>query len=165
MANKVRITSQNINHYANAFCTALLHLEPNEFIHPKKLAEQIGLNEAQTKNIAHYIRRCSLNRDYQTYINYYVISNERGYALLKKTTIEEQKKCFKTLYLRSQAIQTTLIPLERSLRVNDVDIESLLSTYTDDYDSGEYYQEKMDEFVNHISDLNREGADFWNYDD
>ena len=165
MADKVRITSQNINKYANAFCAALLSLEPNEFIHPKDLAEKIGLNEAQTKNIAHYIRRCSLNRDYETYINYYVISNEKGYALLKKTTIEEQSKCYKALFLRAKALKTTLIPLEMSLRSNDVDIESLISNYTDDYDDGEYYREKMDEFVNHVSDLNREGSDFWNYDD
>lgn len=164
MADKVRITSENINKYANAFCAALLDLEPNEYIHPKELGEKIGLNESQVRNMARYIRRCSLNRDYETYINYYIISGPSGYALLKKTTLEEQEKCFKTLYLHSQSIQTTLIPLERSLRANNIDVDSLLNGYSNDDDGCEYYEDQMNEFVDHVSKLNREGADFWNYD-
>lgn len=154
-----RLTSQNIQQYANDFCQSLLECDENEYKHADKIADEIGLKKSQVNSIVFFLRRCAQDREYRKFIEYFVISGRDGFALLKKTDLEERKKCFKTLYLRSKCIEKTIRPLEKSLREDGVDIDVLLHGCTED----EYSQELMDEFVNNYGSdrLNREGPDYW----
>ena len=86
-----RLTSQNIQQYANEFCRSLLECDENEYKHAEKIADEIGLKKSQVNSIVFFLRRCAQDREYRKFIEYFVISGRDGFALLRKQILKNVK--------------------------------------------------------------------------
>lgn len=146
---KVRVTSKNINVFARKVCIELGKLGKDQFLYVDELGKLIGLTRGQTISVCKYIKDCSREKDYKTYINFFIISSKNGYALLKNCSNDIVAKCYKKLCSSSIAERKRINPIAEFLKLKGYDLDDI-ELEEDDFSAAEL--EIQNAFIDSIMD-------------
>lgn len=136
---KRRINKKNINQIAREFCETLNRIPDDSYMQIAKIAEELNLTETQIQRVCKHIRGCAYGIQFDKFMPFFVISDRKGYALLKKMSDEKIVKCYKTLTSWANSLTRTLYPLKEYIRINEIPIEI--------EDEDEFDRSVMDEFI------------------
>jgi len=140
MAEKIRLTTDNIKRYSNKVVDILK--TSTGPVSKAQLCEDLGLSIGQLSTIIKYMRRCSLE-DLERYIPYYPISCKRGYTLPRN--YRDFLPCYYTLYNWSESLKKTIKPMELKMIQEGIDICAYAESVRDDHSFQENYLSDLDE--------------------
>lgn len=142
-----KITSLNINEYANLTFHALKSATPNA-VPRKKLADDLGLTPGQLSTVIKYMRRRS-EENLDRYIPYYPISSKKGYRL--PTSYSDFLPYYSTMYLWAKSILRTIDPAREKMERCGIDISA--------YFREEHNEEFDGELHNYLDDIKEMNGD------